>query len=680
MKPDTARAAVGAVHERLPVAVPALRKACLVLLLSLLGIVVPATSQAQPWSGIIDSTRAVDWQANQAGVLGGVPSASWPICNNAACNALAPGGSGVVNKSTIEGAINGAQVDGLACSSSRPCVVRIRPGTFSVTTILSNKSGVVLRGAGASSTILRMTGSQGCLGTGGQVCFKGSSGAAANNPPPAGTANWTGGYEKGSTQITLSNISGTPLAVGMVILLDQLQDTADTGGIAQGENGIFGGDGQVQGRPNRAQTEIKKITAINGNVVTISPGLHMNNWRAGRSPGAWWWGTQAETIENAGIEDLTLEQIGTVDLSNLSFSNAYNCWVQGVRFIHQWRSSILIWQAARITVRDNYLVAAQFHQTTAYGMELDISGDLHIENNIIHFITAPILGPMMGSVVSYNYSINNRYDAGGGGLWEFYQQWTHSSGGGMVLSEGNQGMGTIHDDDAGNSPLGTYFRNYYSGKDDSSTNTVTQTPVKLEDFARALNFVGNVLGRSGLSTQYENSRRSTGPTPLGNEIDPDHSIYALGYSALSTLTYDPLVWQSLLRWGNYDVVTGTARFVAGEIPTTGIAFVNGNAVPMSQTLPPSFVYTSRPAWFTTPWGTPAWPPIGPEVRGGNHPDPNLGGRVWQVPARLCYFNSPADPAYAGVAPDRGVLLFDRATCYGSAQSPPPSPPSNLSLL
>jgi hypothetical protein len=354
--------------------------------------------------------------------------------------------------------------------------------------------------------------------------------------------------------------------------------------------------------------------------------------------------------------------------------------VRGVRFIHQWRSSILIWQAGRITVRDNYLVASQFHQSTAYGMELDISSDLHIENNIVHYVVAPILGPMMGSVISYNYSIDNSYDAGLGGLWEFHQQWTHSSGGGMVLAEGNQGMGTIHDDDAGNSPLGTYFRNYYSGKDDSTRNNVVQMPIQIEVFARALNFVGNVLGKSGHSTQYENSKRSTGPTPLGNEIDPDHSIYRLGYPALSTLTYDALVWQSLLRWGNYDVVTGTARFVAGEIPTSGITFVNGNAVPGSQTLPASFFYTSRPAWFVTPWGTPAWPPIGPEVRGGNHPDPNLGGRVWQIPARLCYFNSLTDPAYSGVAPDRGVLLFDRATCYGNAQpSSPPSPPSNLKI-
>jgi hypothetical protein len=57
---------------------------------------------------------------------------------------------------------------------------------------------------------------------------------------------------------------------------------------------------------------------------------------------------------------------------------------------------------------------------------------------------------------------------------------------------------------------------------------------------------------------------------------------------------DPLVLASLLRWGNYDVVTGAPRWCGtgdeagcdgiSEIPTTGVAFINGNAVPESHNL------------------------------------------------------------------------------------------------
>ncbi len=675
---------------------------CSLLVALALTTLATSSAHAQPWSGIIDSSRAIDWRVTppgiQPGVIGGIPSASWPNCVTAACNTLF---GGTVTPTTINSAIASAPAN---------TVVRIPAGNYNLASgiTFAGKSNVALRGAGASATVLKISGPVNCAWPS-LVCLQGSSGAYEASP--AGTASWAAGYAQGATAITLAGVSGEALAVGQLIALDQIMDHADTGGITQcegngspsGSDGFCGGTGQTQGRADRGQTELKRIVDCRADHnttvglpcttttnVTITPGLYMNNWRAAQSPGAWWWGTLAETLQNAGLEDLTVDHIGDVAQSNITLFNAYNCWLRGVRVIHQSRESVTLWDTSHVTVRDSYFVASKFHQTTAYGIEALTVSDAVIENNIFHYITAPILSVSMGSVISYNYALGSVYDAGGGNLWSFPMFWTHTSGGGMTLIEGNQvgGPGAIQDPDAGNTPLYTFFRNHFRGRDESTVTTVQQAPLIIQRMARADNIIANVLGLSGFNTLYEYSNRTTGPAPVGQTGDGTHTIYELGTQGASTLQWDPVVWTSLLRWGNYDVATGTTRFQVGEVPTAGIPFVNGNPAPSCsptclgqiQAIP-SLIYPSRPAWFATPWGTPAWPPIGPDVTGGNHPDPNLGGRAYQIPARLCYSNSPTDPAYSGVAPDRGVLAFNAATCYASATSAgmPPVAPSGLAL-
>ena len=116
-----------------------------------------------------------------------------------------------------------------------------------------------------------------------------------------------------------------------------------------------------------------------------------------------------------------------------------------------------------------------------------------------------------------------------------------------------------------------------------------------------------------------------------------------------------------MRWGNYDTVNNAARFVASEVPT-GLSLY-ANPLPGSQVLPASLRLVSRPGFWATPWGTPPWPAIGPDVSGGNVP--GLGGHANNIPAQLCYANSPIDSGYPGAA-DRGVLLFNATRCYPSA--------------
>ena len=49
--------------------------------------------------------------------------------------------------------------------------------------------------------------------------------------------------------------------------------------------------------------------------------------------------------------------------------------------------------------------------------------------------------------------------------------------------------------------------------------------------------------------------------------------------------------------------------------------------------------------------TVAWPPLGPDVTGGQEMD----GHAHKIPAQLCYDNTPRTA---------GILTFNASSCYG----------------
>ena len=164
--------------------------------------------------------------------------------------------------------------------------------------------------------------------------------------------------------------------------------------------------------------------------------------------------------------------------------------------------------------------------------------------------------------------------------------------------------------------------------------------------------IGNVLGGS-----YSNTYQTPSAAPSGTEI------YNLGWHRNSPLPDDPRVEATLMRWGNYDTVTGTSRFLASEVPSGLAQFAN--PLPAAQALPPSLYLSARPAWWSTPWGTPPWPSAGPDVTGGDVP--GYAGHAYKIPARLCYENSPIDSAHGSA----NVRIFNPGNCYQGG-TPPPS--------
>lgn len=593
----------------------------------------PVYLRAQSATGIIAPSRMIDW--SNAGVEGGIQN------RTSICATLSPGASA----SQISSAI-------ASCPSGQ--VVSLNAGTYNLSSGIdfARHSNVTLRGAGANQTFLVFSGSISCNGLQADVCIEGDSSWVGS---PANTATWSGGYSQGTTQITLSSTSN--LAVGNMLILDQANDSSDTGSVWVCETqGVCSSEGPAGGgRTGRAQEQIVQVQAISGNTVTISPGLYMPNWRSSQSPGAWWSTTDAKSD---GIEDLSMDHSASGAQSGMVFFNAINCWAKGIRSLNPNRNHIWVYQDAHTTIADSYFYGTKNAASQSYGIEAFMASDNLIQNNIFQHITAPMNenGPASGNVWAYNFSTDDYYAVSAN--WMMAAAWFHSAGTSMNLYEGNVGAGYTADDIHGTHNFETAFRNDWVGwEPGKSSQTV---PILLYAGSRYFNVIGNVLGNPGYHNNYESV------APGGSSYAT--SIYALGWSGNgstdSSVPDDANVENTLMRWGNYDVVSGAVRWITSEVPSSLSQLAN--SVPSSQSLPASFFLSVQPGWWTTPWGSPPWPAIGPDVTGG----PGPGGHAYAIPAQLCYNNTSKD--------SNGVLTFSAQSCY--AGSAAPTAPTNLGAV
>ena len=609
-----------------------IRRKLVVLPLILLGF--STYFQAQSADGLINSTRVVDW--SQAGIPEGIPN------RTTNCATLNPGASAAQINSTIA-----------SCPAGQ--VVFLNAGTYNLSTGIdfANHSNVTLRGAGADQTFLVFSGHGGCQGQQSDICVRSNE---TNWPGgPSHTATWTGGYAKGTTQITLSSTSGIN-AGSTVLALDQLNDSSDSGGVYVCESqGTCSQEGPAGAeRSNRAQSQLVLATAVSGSTVTISPGLYMPNWRSSQSPGAWWGSTEA-TMD--GIENLSMDHTNGGAASGITFSNAYKCWVKGVRSVQADRNHVWIYTSARIVVRDSYFYGTKNAASQSYGIEPYASSDSLVENNIFQHIATPmqVNGSASGTVFGYNFTTDNFYSASPG--WMIAGNSLHAAGVDNLLFEGNEANALIGDNIHGTHNLITAFRNQYVGWE---TGKSAQTNA-LQIYAgiRFLNVIGNVLGKQGYHKQYQDL------APSGS--NSDSSIYTLGWAGNEGKSggagpNDTLVASTMLRWGNFDYANNSVQWNNAEIPASASQFAS--AVPASHTLPSSLYLSSQPGW----WGSMPWPAVGPDVTGGSDPS----GHVYANPAQVCFNNSSGGT---------GVMTFNAGDCYGSAPSAPrpqaPAPPTNL---
>lgn len=397
----------------------------------------------------------------------------------------------------------------------------------------------------------------------------------------------------------------------------------------------------------REQMEFKQVTAINGNQVTISPPIMMTNWRSSQNPGVWWPGAY---IMGDGIEGMTLDysndNAGNYAVGGILFFNAYQCWARNIRSIAGNRNHVWIQQSFRVDVEDNYFWGTKGGHSKSYGVEAYAGNSENlVQNNICqHVVSCVMVGGDWGSVYSYNYMVDSGYNVTD---WLIGMLDENHDFAGYDLFEGNDADAIGNDNIHGTSTALTTFRNRARGQD---TPLKTNGLVAMSDtaFNRFDNYVGNVLGTPGAETAYQVEK-----------FAPNGYIWQIGAEADNGGTpNDPLTVSSALRWANASVLAGDPTSNPLEIPTALFAFMGGNSVPGSQNLPASFYLSAKPSFWQTPWGTPPWPAIGPDVTNGNAPDGNDPGRPDNhsnaIPAQLCYENTGVDPAYQQSYPVTGA--------------------------
>lgn len=644
----------------------------------------------QPWSTFLDSSRAIDWS-----------SAGFTIPNYTVNCVTQP--TLTANSSSAAAANTTAIQNALASCDATHNVVNIPAGTYYVAGWTYGTQGKqVVRGAGPNSTHLYITAAQSCGGLGGGVCMESADATYDGDSsvlPPSGSrqCSWTAGYAKGSTAITLSNCGGTP-PVGHTLVLDQANDNSDTSGIyicdGSAANCNGEGPGSYVGRSisghyhTQAQvTHITGVSSLGGGAysVTISPGVYFNNIRSAQAPGAYWNGF----VQNLGLESLTIDRTGYYDgSSNVMIFNVDQCWIKNVRSMFAGRNHVWIYLSSNTVIRDSYFYQSQSHATVSYGIELNQSSGNILENNIFQQITAAptMFGPGSGTIIGYNLIIDNAYADPNFSS----DNASHSAGNGMNLWEGNVVAGINSDDSWGGSSTGTWYRNLITGW--QSGKTQYTYPVSIENHNRGFNVVGNVLGQPGYQSVYESYATSaTGGVNGGDTVNK--AIYVLGWSGYNgwggcqsstgSSACDALVRSTLMRWGNWDVVSNAVKWDSTEASPGAVTYLNANFSSsyfstVAHTLPASLYYTSTPSWWPA---AKAWPAIGPDISSGNlgvctgtyagaqatASSQCTGGTLstgWashtnSIPAQDCYLNVMHGP------PDGtgNVLNFDANLCY-----------------
>jgi len=613
------------------------------MLVVVLAVSASGPAWAADWTGIIAPARATNWSL--AGVQGGIPN------RTTICATLNPGATASQLNSAIASCPNGQ-------------VVQLGAGTFNLSGAINiRRSDVTLRGQGMS-TILNFTSSNGYNYYWGSgliaVQHSGFDGSGDSSAPgfsgvPAstirdftGTNGQPGVYTQGATVLNLAS-APTGLTVGGTLTLWQM-DPPDS---AVPSNGYFVSDAsniawQGSGETNNSGHQQRvKVVAISGTAVTIWPGLYRRTgtWATARTPKAGW---QSGVISGVGLENFRMTRSG-LTLMMIGFNVAADSWVSGLGLVGGVGGGdygIQLIDSRHMTVRNSWwdpFRGGGIYTTTSYGITLIQCSGCLVENNIFTGVESPIMvnSGTTGSVVAYNFE---NYTTGEGGLQ------AHEPGSAMNLLEGNRATKFWADVFHGNTALITLFRNHF-----------TTQGVDLMSYHRWYNLIGNVINSSVYKSIYSDATKYTRWSSVAFRLGYA-SEQAIGTASPGeSVNPDPVVANSTLLWGNYVTAGASTRWIAAEVPSSDPVFPN--PVPASQTLPASFYLSAKPSWWPA---AKAWPPIGPDVTGGNVS--GLGGHAYTLPTQDCFSSSGS------------LSNFNPNTCYpASPGGTPPASPTGLRI-
>ena len=606
----------------------------------------PSFAQGQqPWSNILSTNRAINWQSagmppsftDKGGSNVETTTNPWtPPTRTQYGSTITPSGSAATDLSNINTALSN-------CSDGQ--YVLLGAGTFQIQgNIVMYQHSCTLRGSGAQSTILAMN-------SGSPIIMLGAASGGGSCTLTSGS-----NLAVGSTSITCT---GNEPAVGDIVWLNQC-DTGFSGNPCSGTSADNGGlfvcgyqstcmtDTGATGF-NESQQQNFIVTSVSGSggtyTIGLNTGLYMPNWAFAQTPILTWYSSPYAGV-GMGLEDMTIYNTAA---GWIQLQNAYASWIKGVRFIGTALASVA--SDKNCLVMSNYVFSdIVLDSNYPRAMNISASSDTLILNNMM---TSGVpwegLGGNAGNVMAYNY---------GRDTFTMYVEnsfFDHAAYSSLDLFEGNETSVLDEDDTWGTHDLNTYFRNYAECWDAPystySGGGAAARGIQIGNYQRFENVIGNAIGDLSWCPTYQ-AGSSSGV------------IFQVS-------TVDSLAGTSLMRWGNVSAVEQPSdtpansgiRFVSSEVPAT-LPSPNAsleNAVPSSTNLPASFFMsvTAHPSggtglswwkvcktWTAFPTvcaatQTQPFPIAGPDVSGGAY----VNGYAYDIPAAIAWRYLPVDTTY-----------------------------------
>ncbi len=548
-------------------------------------------------SSPINPTRTVDW--TNVGIPGGIPNRT-AIFRTIDASLYGNGTTDVTN--AIQNALD-------SCPANK--VVFLGSGTFRINGNLQVPGNVTLRGAGPQQTILKGYGRESAM-----INF-----GSGPNYVPADSIAITGGTNKGSQTLTLSNNRG--VAVGSYLVINELNDTSFVT-----INGYSGACTwcDVYYNGSRALGQIVKVTSVNGNSIGISPALYIT-YKKALSPLATPLATGAEY---AGVEDLQLYAVDSLVYStNVKMYGTAYCWIRNIESNYTAGDHVDIQQSFGCVVRDSYFHDTFYHIPGSADGDVDLLANTSaclVENNQFWRLHASVMleWGAAGNVVAYNYAFGN---FASNAIWALFSSVDiHGAHPMFNLIEGNRFSGYNADAIWGSSSDQTLFRNWIDGTtkicnplfgrgtaDTANSWWVCQQAEAIQDFSEQSsdNFVGNAVGSP---EQLKVTKYNQGPgyvLPMDTmDIAPAYMSYdavsygfAFGYDNTSTpLFNNKFAYQTAFLHGNFNYAD---------------SLVSWDPANTNHTLPPSLYLNAKPSWY----GNILWPTNGPDVVGNANENP-----------------------------------------------------------
>lgn len=524
------------------------------------------------------SERLIDW--SNSGVTGGISQ-----YQNGGSNARTLGANVMDYGADPTGAINSntAFANALAATSAGQYMY-IPDGTYLITSALSGKSNVTIRGQSTKNTIIKLGASNRFLSIGGQW------------PGPQPTLTVTAGATKGSTVLTLNDTS--TVVVGNHILLSILTPSYCHANLAAGwtiASWVGHGD-------DRLMTIFFLVTAKNdtNKTITLSDPLPIDMTD-----------TPMVTVYSVvpkskmGLENFTLDANGTSNDRMMYFSQTTQCWLDKVYFKQPSSRSAWIQDSTHFTVQRCYSANGVSKGMNSEGLDFYQNACWNlVQNNVFISAGFPMImygdwqGGCVGNATIFNYQYGENQMADDDGVGPVSMCDGHGPVEMFNLWEGNYIEVLASDGYWGSSCYGTVFRNRISGVTLAMPTYYDQCALMLAHWTDYWSIVGNILGTSGRSTIYEAS---------GSNVQ-NPQIYRLGYPWMGNRTstgsgsnpsdsqyMDTFVKESLIRHGNFDYVNNSVIWDDNY----------------NHTLDNSLFFDSAPSW----WGDCDWPAIGPDVSG-----------------------------------------------------------------